>query len=73
MKVCGDDISFDNRRTEWLGKFYKIIKGSNKNIGLCHQVIQIMIVSLRSSLLHKNHIDIFGLDISTTNYFVAMR
>ena len=55
-QVCGDDIAFDNR-TEWLGKFLKLLK-KQKNFGFVSGYSNNDEIPTQF-LLHKNHIDIF--------------
>ncbi len=56
FQVCGDDISFD-KRTEWLGKFLKLLKKQN-NIGFVSGYSNNDDIPTQF-LLHKKHIDIF--------------
>ena len=55
-QVCGDDIAFD-RRTEWLGKFLKLLK-KQKNFGFVSGYSNNDEIPTQF-LIHKNHIDIF--------------
>jgi hypothetical protein len=57
FQVCGDDISFD-LRTEWLGKFLKLLK-KQKNIGFVAGYSNNDSIPTQF-LLHKNHIENFG-------------
>jgi len=57
FQVCGDDISFD-KRTEWLGKFLKLLKKQN-NIGFVSGYSNNDSIPTQF-LIHKKHIDNFG-------------
>jgi len=57
LQVCGDDISFDNR-TEWLGKFIKLLS-KNNNVGYASGYSNNNNIPTQF-LFHKTHIEIFG-------------
>ncbi len=57
LQVCGDDISFDNR-TEWLGKFIKLLS-KNNNVGYASGYSNNDNIPTQF-LFHKTHIETFG-------------
>lgn len=57
FQVCGDDISFD-KRTEWLGKFLKLLKKQN-NIGFVSGYSNNDNIPTQF-LIHKKHVENFG-------------
>jgi len=57
FQVCGDDISFD-RRTEWLGRFIKLLRKQSNN-GFVSGFSNNNNIPTQF-LLHKKHIDLFG-------------